>query len=620
MAFWVIALGSPIAIYALDFWEHALGAGLMLWAVVGALRVLRQEGAVWWMALAGALLGAAATMRTESFVVAFALVGGTCLTLLFRRRIVDAFAGGALAVVGFGVPWLANLALESDLGGHSRAARAAGEARSPISSGGAVVGAGDPGQGGTHHLVRSPRLRLPGRRTAGRYRGRGGDRRRRAPPEGRVPGGDLRAGGRGVGLPGRGRHRARVRVRRPGRVAPRHRCGRGSIGRDRARAFVLPVALVATAITWAFEITGGAGPQWGGRYLLVPTTLLTVLGVVALSSTPVPVGRFLVGLAIGVTAFGFVWLAYRSHGVDSFFDELAQQPEDVVISTNGFLVREGGPAYEDRRYLSIGRGSADLQGAVDVVDAAGLSTFAVLTLPRSFRRCRGQRSAAPFRCPSLGSALVPPLRDHRARRPSDGFGVDIGRRRPRTRHTSGHAPDFAVDAPGTALGGALRFLVPRRLPRLRLHRRSRRRSHRSRWWRRGHGRSPDRSRIRTPTATTRRWPGRGSRTKDSHPSRTIPCTSCCRRGRIVSAAEWDYGCCRSRGSWERLLHPPCWHRRPVVGTRLLPCGSPGSPVRSCSMPIWLSLTPSPRRWAEPCSPSPSGGEASACRAGHRSLP
>ena len=32
-AFWVIGLASPLAIYALDFWEHALGLGLMLWGV-----------------------------------------------------------------------------------------------------------------------------------------------------------------------------------------------------------------------------------------------------------------------------------------------------------------------------------------------------------------------------------------------------------------------------------------------------------------------------------------------------------------------------------------------------------------------------------------------------------
>ena len=40
-AFWVVALASPVAIYALDFWEHALGAGLMLSAVSMLLRIER---------------------------------------------------------------------------------------------------------------------------------------------------------------------------------------------------------------------------------------------------------------------------------------------------------------------------------------------------------------------------------------------------------------------------------------------------------------------------------------------------------------------------------------------------------------------------------------------------
>jgi len=33
-AFWIIGLASPVAIYALDFWEHSIGLALMLWGVV----------------------------------------------------------------------------------------------------------------------------------------------------------------------------------------------------------------------------------------------------------------------------------------------------------------------------------------------------------------------------------------------------------------------------------------------------------------------------------------------------------------------------------------------------------------------------------------------------------
>ena len=33
-AFWIIGLLTPVAIYALDFWEHSLGLGLMLWGYI----------------------------------------------------------------------------------------------------------------------------------------------------------------------------------------------------------------------------------------------------------------------------------------------------------------------------------------------------------------------------------------------------------------------------------------------------------------------------------------------------------------------------------------------------------------------------------------------------------
>ena len=43
-AFWIIGLASPVAVYALDFWEHTLGLGLMLWGVVLLLDVLDRRG------------------------------------------------------------------------------------------------------------------------------------------------------------------------------------------------------------------------------------------------------------------------------------------------------------------------------------------------------------------------------------------------------------------------------------------------------------------------------------------------------------------------------------------------------------------------------------------------
>ena len=154
----------------------------------------------------------------------------------------------------------------------------------------------------------------------------------------------------------------------------------GLLRRDRDRWNVLGMALVMTVLIWTFQLTGGAVPQWGGRYLLVPTLLLTTLGLVALverADDRLP--RLTVaGFSVAVTLFGAAWLQHRSHEVDDFFDDLAARPEDVIISPNGFFVREAGPAYDERRYLSVGRG-ADVEGAVEVVQDAGYTTFAVLT-------------------------------------------------------------------------------------------------------------------------------------------------------------------------------------------------------------------------------------------------
>ena len=44
-AFWAIGLASPVAIYALDFWEHSVGLAFMLWGVVFVLDVI--DAASW---------------------------------------------------------------------------------------------------------------------------------------------------------------------------------------------------------------------------------------------------------------------------------------------------------------------------------------------------------------------------------------------------------------------------------------------------------------------------------------------------------------------------------------------------------------------------------------------
>ena len=58
-----------------------------------------------------------------------------------------------------------------------------------------------------------------------------------------------------------------------------------------SRPFAL--ALLALPVVWIFQYSGGANPQWGGRYVLVTGTLLVITGAIVLSRA-VGFGRFVV--------------------------------------------------------------------------------------------------------------------------------------------------------------------------------------------------------------------------------------------------------------------------------------------------------------------------------------
>jgi len=105
-AFWVMGLLSPVAIYALDFWEHSLGLALMLWGVVWLLRVLDDERALLTGVIAGALFGAAVTMRNEALVYLAVCGGITCVVFLHRTR-------AWLRTIGLGLTVLVGAAVRS---------------------------------------------------------------------------------------------------------------------------------------------------------------------------------------------------------------------------------------------------------------------------------------------------------------------------------------------------------------------------------------------------------------------------------------------------------------------------------------------------------------------------
>jgi hypothetical protein len=105
------------------------------------------------------------------------------------------------------------------------------------------------------------------------------------------------------------------------------------------------VGLVALPVVWLFQFSGGAGPQWGGRYVLVTGTLLVIGAAVVLPAMP-KAGRIaLVVLAVMVTVSGLAWLSQRSHAVADAMTALRPNDGTVLVSREQHVLREGGAFY-----------------------------------------------------------------------------------------------------------------------------------------------------------------------------------------------------------------------------------------------------------------------------------
>jgi hypothetical protein len=373
-AFWIVGLATPVAIYALDFWEHSLGLGLMLWGFV-CLYDVAERDAGWRRAAAGGLLfGAAATMRTEALVY-FAVAGlGACIVLLARRhRFVEVCGRGVVMLGGVVVPLVLNQVLEyATVGGSMRADRATRTADG--------VGAGI-----------STRIREAFMTTLGLNRF-----------ELNL---DIVVGLVVVGLVVYGAWRlTREDARDPlvgvvviGVAAVfmvlRFSDGLGFVsglltaspiaavgaclGWRRTARYPLIVALSALPLVWAFQYTGGAGPQWGGRYELMSGALLAIAGIVALEGRRAAMIAVVVVSAL-VTAFGLAWLSQRSNTVAEGIETLVARHDQAVISVEAHALREGGAFYDPSRHWLTATTHGDLERAVSILTQSGDAEFALV--------------------------------------------------------------------------------------------------------------------------------------------------------------------------------------------------------------------------------------------------
>jgi len=375
-AFWLVGLASPLTIYALDFWEHSLGVALLGWAVVLLYDV--ADGKAGWQAAgaAGLLVGAAATMRTEALVYGAVATAATCGVLMVRRRdVVGPLLAGVAVVVGLALPLLGNHALErAAMGSNLRAGRSAG----------AVLGAGQaegsrveeaaltatsltPALTPESYLMGGVLLALLLLFALRASQGTAGESSARVAGAGVAALYLLRAAD-GLGFV-------------PGLVAAAPVAAVGlALGWRRSvtgTRLVLGTALGALPPVWAFQYTGGAGPQWGGRYILTSGLLLTVVGVSCLPLLAKWARTAIVGLAAVVTCFGLVWLSARSHDVGRTAEALSRRPEPVLVSRVGHLLREAG-WYADQRQWLTAPGPADVEEAARVAADSGATSFALV--------------------------------------------------------------------------------------------------------------------------------------------------------------------------------------------------------------------------------------------------
>jgi len=148
-------------------------------------------------------------------------------------------------------------------------------------------------------------------------------------------------------------------------------------GWDRTdRRIVATIAVGALPLVWATQYTGGAGPQWGGRYILLTGLLGIVLASVTVRTAD---ARRALGFAAAVGAIvtlaGVAWTVERSHAFDDTAEALAARPEPVVIFHDPFLARESGPIGLDRQWLAA-PGEEARARAVEVVEDFGIDEVA----------------------------------------------------------------------------------------------------------------------------------------------------------------------------------------------------------------------------------------------------
>lgn len=414
--FWLVGLATPASVYALDFWEHTLGLAAMAWAAVLALDLLAGRGAAWGL-LVGALFGVAATMRSEALAFGFVSVAVVCIGTIRARRLPRAVAIGAGSFAGLAVVWLANAQLERfAVGRATRSTRTsalvdhAGANWGPRGLEAIVTTFGIPASGGTFATIAEGCIGLAFAASLA-FAVAKRDKARPAIAAVSV----LLAcvvWSRGLSfVPG-------LFV-----ATPLASIGVLSIGRRSPGRSAAIMAVGALPIVWATQYLEAGTVQWGSRYALLTSLLLTVAGLTELERGAPMVRRAAIGLTIAMTAFGLAWMSVRTHAMADTMARVSARSEDVVITDLGQLFREGGAYYSPSRQWLTVLSQADYERAIDVSRQVQARRVAVIGLgylrepPEGFSIVA--RDTIPFFDDELNVAV---LERHTSVRRVDGGG------------------------------------------------------------------------------------------------------------------------------------------------------------------------------------------------------
>lgn len=386
--FWVIGLGSPVFVYALDLWEHTLGLACMAWAVV-LLYDTWSRRAGWRAAVgAGVLFGLGATMRTEALLYGAVATAVTVIAIVVADRAIRRAVPIALGALAGILPVLvANDRLEhAVLGGSLRTSRAAGTAGAAGSQFGTRLGEALRTTVGLNYASLSVEA-LAGGCIAFAL----------------VAAAVMLSTGRG-----RPRYQAELLGAAALLLVVRIHAGLSFVSgfvpalpitafgivlawRDPRRRIVALIALVALPCVWLLQYTGGAGPQWGGRYVLCTSFLLAVVGIVATESLPHWSRVVALALCVGITLAGVRYLEIRSNQGAHAADTIAAMQDDVVVSRFAHLFREAGSQYTPERHWLTALSDQDLARAAAIARRHDAATVAVIAEPGPKARLAGYR-------------------------------------------------------------------------------------------------------------------------------------------------------------------------------------------------------------------------------------